>query len=60
MLESHKIAFLRKFKNIPGFDYSESFKEAMVKCLVDFHFTHDELRLISEAAQQIMQETQEV
>lgn len=56
MLESHKIALLRKFKKIPGFDYSETFKEAMVECLREFRFTHEELKLISEAAQQLIHE----
>lgn len=57
MLESHKVAFLRKSKNIPGFDYSKTFKEAMVECLKEFQFTHDELQLISEAAQQLIHES---
>ena len=57
MFESKGISFLRNFQNLPGFDYLGTFKEAMVECLRDFRFTHNELNLISEAAQQLIHES---
>ena len=56
MFEQNGIAFLRKFRNIPGFDYENAFQEAMVEALKAFQFTDDELKLICNAAQQLINE----